>query len=268
MILVLGGTREGREIAGVLAGHGCRVLATVVSGYGAELITPDPAVEVLVRPLDAGELDRLLAERDIRLIIDATHPYARVITETAWEAAQSKGIPYVRYERPPVTAGDEGSSPVKDAGRNSRLYRAGDYKEAAQLAVSFGETVFLTIGSRNLEPFIRAGRLSGKRIVARVLPDAGVLVQCAALGILPQDIIALQGPFSLEMNMAMFREYKADVLVTKDSGSTGGTDTKLAAAAALEIPVVMVARPDYPGIPVTDRIDEILRQADKISRIK
>lgn len=255
MILVLGGTREGREIAGRLAGQGYKILVTVVSGYGAELLPPDPAMEVLVRPLDAGELDRVLAERDIRLIVDATHPYARVITETAWSAAQAKGIPYIRYERPQAAAGTD-----KDLG----LYLAGDYEEAAETAAGLGETIFLTIGSRNLAPFVQVARRSGKKIAARVLPDAAVLAQCAELGMSPKEIIAVQGPFSREMNLAMFREYKADVLVTKDSGSTGGTDTKLAAAAVLNLPVVMVVRPDYSGIPVTDRIEEILQQALKI----
>lgn len=259
MILVLGGTSEGREIAGILAQQGYKILVTVVSGYGAEMLPSDPAVEVLVRPLDAGELDRLLTERDIGLVVDATHPYARMITATGWAAAKAKGIPYIRYERPQAPAG---------TGGGTKLYPVRDYDEAAETAVGLGETIFLTIGSRNLAPFVRTGRRAAKRIVARVLPDAAVLKQCAALGMAPKEIIAVQGPFSLEMNLAMFREYGADVLVTKDSGSTGGTDTKLAAAARMNIPVVMVARPDYPGIPVTDRIEEILQQAGKIIIIK
>lgn len=253
MILVLAGTLEGREIAGVLAAEGFKVLATVVSGYGAEVIPQDLPVEVLVRQLDSVELERLVSEKGIKLIVDATHPYARVITDTAWEVSQKRNVPYIRFERPPVT----------EEIRGDAVFRASGYEEAAELAVSKGNTVFLTIGSRNLEPFIRAGRESRKRIVARVLPDAGVLQQCAALQIPPKDIVAVQGPFSLEMNQAMLREYEAEVLVTKDSGRTGGTDTKIAAALGLKIPVIIVARPDYGELPVTDRIEKILENARK-----
>ncbi len=254
MILVLGGTLEGREIAGALANEGHNVLITVVSGYGAEMIPPVSPVEVLVKRLDAGELERVIHERRVRMIVDATHPYARAITETAWKAANDMGIPYIRYERPPVLTGTA----------NNLIYRAGDYEKAAELAVGLGDTVFLTIGSKNVLPFIRAARECSKRIVARVLPDPEVLEQCLAAGLAPKEIIAVQGPFSCEMNMAMFREYGADVLVTKDSGLTGGTDTKLEAAMELAIPVVMIERPECRGIPALERIDEVISQASKI----
>lgn len=258
MILVLGGTLEGREITGLLAGRGARVLTTVASGYGAEMLSPHIPAEVLVGQLDAGALDRLVTEREVKLIIDATHPYAREITGTAWAVAKRKGIPYIRYERPPADP----------AVNNDRIYRVIDYNEAAAMAARLGETIFLTIGSRNLAPFIRVGREQAKRIVARVLPDAAVLAECTAMGLAPADIIAVQGPFSEAMNLAMFREYKAAVLVTKDSGKTGGTDTKLAAAASLGLPVVIVARPVYPDLPVLDRIADIISQAQSMNLIK
>ncbi len=257
MILVLGGTLEGREIAGVLAGRGARVLTTVASGYGAEMLSPDLAAEVLVGQLDAGAMDRLITEREVKLVIDATHPYAREITGTAWAVAKQKGIPYIRYERPPA-----------DIVNNDGIYRVKNYEEAAAMAVSLGETILLTIGSRNLAPFIRAGQEWNKRIVARVLPDAAVLAECSAMGLAPADIIAVQGPFSEAMNLAMFREYKAAVLVTKDSGKTGGTDTKLAAAASLGLPVIIVARPVYSDLPVLDRIADIISQAQSMNLIK
>jgi len=253
MILILGGTREGREIASSLAARGFGVLVTVVSGYGAEMIPPDVSVEVLVLELDTCKLEQIIDDRNIRLIIDATHPYARVITGIAFKSAGNKGIPFIRYERPPALT-ETGSKicPVKT------------YEEAAELAVSLGDTVFLTIGSKNLRSFIEAGRKADKRVVARVLPDQKVMAQCRELGLPRHDIIALQGPFSMETNLAMFREYKAGVLVTKDSGRTGGTDTKLAAAVALGIPVVIITRPDYQGIPTTADIQEIFRQVEEI----
>lgn len=252
MILILGGTREGREIASSLAARGFGVLVTVVSGYGAEMIPIDVSIEVLVLELDGGKLEQIIDDRNIRLIIDATHPYARVITGIAFKSAGNKGIPFIRYERPPA---------LTETGTGT-VYRAETYDEAAELAVSLGDTIFLTVGSKNLKPFIEAGRRVNKRIVARVLPDVKVMEQCQYFGMPSNDIIAVQGPFSLEMNLTMFREYNAGVLVTKDSGEIGGTDTKLAAAASLGIPAVIIARPDYQGIPTTADIQDIFRQAE------
>lgn len=254
MILILGGTLEGREIAASVAGLGYQVLLTVVSGYGAELVPDGSSVEVLVGRLDASEIAKLVHDRKVKLIIDATHPYAGVISRTAWQVAGEKSVPFIRYERPPVC----------DQSRE-KVFKVDTYEKAAELAVTMGETIFLTIGSKNLEPFIRAGRMRSKRVVSRVLPDAEVLEQCAALGIAARDIIAIQGPFGLELNLAMLKEYQADVLVTKDSGHTGGTDTKLEAAARTGIPVIMVARPDYRGMPLTASIPDILEKVKAVS---
>ena len=63
------------------------------------------------------------------------------------------------------------------------------------------------------------------------------------LGLSPKQIVAMQGPFSQALNREMFRQYRADVIVTKNSGAIGGTDTKIAAAVELGLPVVVIDRP-------------------------
>lgn len=253
MIMVLGGTLEGREIAGMIAAMGRQSLLTVISEYGAGMVTNDPLVEVLTGSLDLSGLRSLLRERKVRLIIDATHPYAGMITAMAWQAAREMQVPFIRYQRPPVA---EQTGYVN-------VYQTHNYEEAADIAKDLGEIIFLTIGSKNLRPFVEMGKKFGRRIIARVLPEARVLTECTALGMSSRDIIAVQGPFSTEMNMAILREYHVGVLVTKDSGKTGGTDTKLEAAARMGIPVVVVGRPDYQGVPVTDSIPEIVEKIRK-----
>jgi len=257
MILVLGGTLEGREIAGTTAGMGIKTLLSVVSGYGAGLVSDDPLVEVLVGSLDDIGIRSLLRERNVRLVIDATHPYAGMVTTMACQAAQEMQVSFIRYQRPPA---------AKRNGQNKK-YPAVSYEEAADIAKNLGETIFLTIGSKNLKTFVEMGSKYGRRIIARVLPDARVLAECAAIGVVSRDIIAIQGPFSSEMNIAMLKEFKANVLVTKDSGKTGGTDTKLEAAECLGIPVVIVGRPDYQGVPSTNMMSDILEEIKKIRKI-
>ena len=254
MILILGGTSEGRAIAAALTGAGYKVLVSVVSGYGRELLDGGSSAEVLVKQLDADALAQLIGDKEIKLVVDATHPYAKEITVNAWTAVGRTGTPYIRYDRPAVE-------------KTGQIHAAENYQEAARLAVKMGDAIFLTIGSKNLAPFVTESKKAGKRIIARVLPEAGVLSQCAQLGIAPGNILAVQGPFSLALNLALLREYQADVLVTKDSGTTGGTDTKLAAAAVLGIPVVMVTRPSTAGLPVTNKIEEILAIARQVNLI-
>ena len=244
MIFVAAGTRDGRELVGYLLEHGERVLASVVSEYGERLLAQyAPCVErgslsVNDRPLDEAGLSECLRAHGIRALVDASHPYAANVSRNAIAACHALDLPYIRYEREAVQADDPW------------IHHAKDYEDAARIASSLlhGGSVFLTTGSRNLAAFTASPYLAGKRIVARVLPTANVLEGCAALGLTPRDIIAMQGPFSQELNEAMLRQCEADVIVTKNSGQIGGSDTKLGASKALGIPVVLVDRPslDYP----------------------
>lgn len=259
MILVLGGTLEGREIAFLLYGKGYDVLLTVVSSHGAAMVPPGTPIEVLVGELDGPSLKQLVLDRQAKVIVDATHPYAAVISENALRVGKDTGIPYIRFERKQAALDVE----------SSRIRRVSDYQDAARLAFGLGNIVFLTIGSKNIVPFITEGRKTEKRVIARVLPDPVVIRQCFDSGLKTKDIIAVQGPFSEEMNAAMLKEYKAEVLVTKDSGSTGGTDTKLAAASRLDLPVILISRPGIGIAPqentlLVEDIDQVLKQISLI----
>ena len=79
------------------------------------------------------------------------------------------------------------------------------------------------------------------------------------MGLTPKQIVAMQGPFSTELNVELFKHAGAEVLVTKNSGKIGGADTKLAAAKILNLPVVMIDRPKifYPNVAKT--FDEVLK---------
>ena len=169
---------------------------------------------------------------------DASHPYAVNVSENAMAAAKALGLPYLRYER---------SLSELDY---DNIHIVHSYEAAAEMAASLGNTIFLTTGSRNLKKFAEAPALQEKTIVARVLPTPDVIAQCIDLGIAPGQIVALQGPFSEALNRELFLRYHADVIVTKNSGDIGGTDTKLAAAKALHLPVVLIDRPkmEYPAV--------------------
>ena len=208
MIIVISGTREGREISSLLA----------AKGYEAVIVT---ATE--------NSLESLLRYRTARIVIDASHPFSGGLSGLAKELCATSGIPYLRFAREEV-----------DLPESSLLFLVYSFEEAAQKAAELGNTVFLTTGSYNLELFLKHPALTGKRIVVRVLPNYRVIEAVQALGVNSRDIVAMQGPFSKDMNRITFKMYNASVIVTKDSGRVGGTDSKISAALGLKIPVVII----------------------------
>ncbi|NPV29448.1 MAG: precorrin-3B C(17)-methyltransferase [Firmicutes bacterium] len=232
-ILVLAGTREGRELAVALAAAGHRVIASAATPYGGELLRR-PGLSVRQGPLDAAGLRELIEAEGVEGILDATHPFALEVTRLAREAACASGISYLRWERPSV------SLPAADP----LVHRARDWEEAAEcLAASGRERVFLAVGVKPLSFFLTHPALQHCRFLVRVLPVPGSLQACLQLGLRPDQIIALQGPGTQKFNEALLEEYRAEILVTKESGAAGGAGEKIAAARARKIPVVVVERP-------------------------
>lgn len=231
MILVLYGTREARELISLLINGGYPVMAAVATEYGGALAGQSGAVEVFTMPPDDVALEKLVIKKKVSLVIDATHPFPGQLSAAAGRVCQKNRIPNIRFER------EETKLPV-----NSLVYPVDSWSEAANKAAELGNTIFLTTGSNNLDLFLKEPAVRGKRIVVRVLPEQKVIKKCQDLGLLPKDIVGLQGPFSLKFNRAIFQAYKTDVIVTRDSGRESGTDTKIAAALALKLPVVLIRR--------------------------
>ncbi|BAF59137.1 precorrin-3B methylase and precorrin-6x reductase [Pelotomaculum thermopropionicum SI] len=258
-ILVLAGTKEGRELAAVLAAAGHRVVASAATPYGGALLR-ETGLAVREGRLDAAGLQKLIEEEGVKGILDATHPFAGEITRLAREAARASGISYLRWERPPA------SLPADDP----LIRRVRDWEEAAECLAALGkERVFLAVGIKPLPFFLNHPALRRCRFLVRVLPVPGSLRACIQLGLQPEQIVALQGPGTQKFNEALLEEYRAEILVTKESGETGGVGEKIAAARARKIPVIVVERPPDPGgegerSTVSSR-EEVLRWADGIA---
>ena len=232
MIWVIAGTLDGRTLAvDIQERTGEDVLVTVVSQYGAELAA-HKGITVHTGRLDQQAMQNLIKEHNVRLLIDASHPYAAVVTATAQEAAKAVGIPFVRFERKEVPL------PEYD-----KLHHVSNEEEAATLAGELGKVVYLTTGSKTMHVFAKSEALQDKEVWTRVLPTAEVLQMMEDLGVSPKYTIAMQGPFSYNMNKVMFQDTKAEVVVMKNSGLVGGSDTKLQAAIDLDVHVIVIDRP-------------------------
>ena len=251
MIFLAAGTADGRALAQELLAAGYQVAASVTSRYGAELLAAcDGKLVINEEPLDEAALIRYAASHDVQVIVDASHPYAVNVSKNAMMAAKKLGIPYLRYERSLTELSGE-------------IHIVHSYEEAASQSSALGRRIFLTTGSHNLKAFTTAPALADAVLIARVLPTAEVLALCEALGLTPAQIVALQGA----LNRELFRRYQAEVIVTKNSGQVGGTDTKLAAAKELGLPVVLIDRPQiaYPHLAHTyGEVLSFLKQQEAI----
>jgi len=112
---------------------------------------------------------------------------------------------------------------------------------------------------RSLEP---------ERVAVRVLPSTSSIEKCLQLGVPASHIIAMQGRFSAEMNLAILQEYRAGAVITKESGETGGLPEKVEAASELGIPVILVERPEVnlKGEVVFGDINDLMDHVLKILR--
>ncbi len=237
MILVLSGTRDGRGIVRFLKNNGFTVLATAVTDYGSELSKGAGADYVASGELDDKEMAGLIRQHNCTAVIDATHPFAAEASKNAMSACRELGVGYLRYEREPAAIP-----------KNPLVHHVGNIEEAAKVASQLGNVIFYTAGSRGLELFLK--QIKRKRVVVRVIPAEEVIKKCLVLGISTGDIIAMQGPFSTELNRAMMEECGSDVLVTKESGKVGGIEEKVRSALSLNIAVVVIERPklNYPSV--------------------
>jgi len=231
MILVVAGTKDGREMAADLVTRGYPVLVSVVSDYGRQLLEQDN-LPVSACPLDSNGFTQLIGQRGLRAVVDISHPYATGVSANVLSACESSGIPYLRYERPAV--------PLP---QYEQLHVVPDAQAAAKAAAALGNVVFLTTGSRTLPVFKNEPLLDDHRLIVRVLPEPQVIAECLALGFTLGEIVAVKGPFSHEFNLALFKEYRSEVIVTKNSGLVGGSDSKFSAAIALGLPLIVIDRP-------------------------
>lgn len=273
-VLIYAGTTEGRELAQELARERIYCDISVATEYGRQIMDEkiSPYICILQGRMTAEQM-RLKCENEQYLaVVDATHPFATEVSVNIRESLKGLDIPYFRLGREKIP-GEEGERQAgeRQAGEQQaeeQNYMARKYfQNTAACVEALKKTegkIFLTTGSKELSAFCREETIR-KRLVVRVLPGMESLQECVRNGLEGRQIIAMQGPFSKEMNLAMIRQYQASVLVTKESGKTGGEDTKLAAAGEVQIPSYIILRPDE-KTHVMD-MDEVLEQLRRLESV-
>ncbi|MBQ8305555.1 MAG: precorrin-6A reductase [Blautia sp.] len=228
-VIVFAGTTEGYDICRFLKKHGIRTCACVATDYGTRSLTENEDLTIRAARLTEEEMHAFFLEEQPELVIDATHPYAAVVTENIREACKDFPERYVRVLR---QEGEHTSDAV--------------YVENTEAAVEYLKNttgnVLLTTGSKELKAYTEVPDYEN-RLYARVLSLPGVMTSCAGLGFEGKHLIGMQGPFSRELNEAMLRQLDCRYLVTKDTGAAGGFQEKIEAAHACGTIPVIIGRP-------------------------
>ena len=248
-ILIFAGTTEGRELSEYLAAAGIAHTLCVATEYGKIVLKEHPCVKVHKGRMDREEMEIYIKNGNFGAVVDATHPYAEVVTQNIRHAMQDMDIPYLRLKRESnVTSSYEKIQYFKDSVSCARALEKTD------------GNILLTTGSKELSVFVKFIDKK-ERLYARVLPGIESLQLCMDCGIAGRQILALQGPFSTQMNEAMLRQYQIKWLVTKASGNAGGYQEKLDAAQNLDIPVFVIG---CPAEQECHTFEEVCGQLEKI----
>ncbi|SPM36394.1 Precorrin-6x reductase [Mycobacterium rhizamassiliense] len=230
-VLLLGGTGEARALAKALHPR-----VDIISSLAGRV--PDPALPV--GPTRIGGfggvkgLTQWLQDNGIDAVVDATHPFAATMTAHAAQACGEAKLPLLVLARP---AWDPGAATVV----------ASDKKAAETVQRQGYSRVFLTTGRSGLNAFQYSDAWFLIRAVTE--PDTEALPPS-------YQLLLSRGPYHYDDELVLLKEHRIDALVTKNSGGDM-TRGKLDAAAALDIPVVMVARPPLPtGVTTVGTVEE------------
>lgn len=253
-ILIFGGTSEGRILTETLASKGYACSVCVATEYGEQVLQQDQVlsesllsrVEIHTGRMDKEQMLTWIREHSFACVIDATHPYAIAVTENIKQAAEECNLPYFRLLR----------SMDENTETDSFVYKVSDLSQAVRYLETQPGSIFLTTGSKEIQTFAE-GISDKSRLYVRMLPNPRLIQQVLDAGIPVSHIFAMQGPFSVEMNLAMLKHSHASFLVSKESGKAGGYEEKLEAARRAGVTPVVLLRPEESGYSMEEMIQRI-----------
>lgn len=242
-ILLFAGTTEGRMLAEFLDKLGVKAYVSTATEYGTESIKEFESIIPISGRMDSETICEFIVTHHIQVVIDATHPFAKIATVHIKEACGQCKISYLRClrEKQPQVADDMGENEVVVA----------SVGEAVEFLKTTKGNIFISTGSKELGQYTQIQHYK-ERCYARVLSTAEAVTESVQLGFQGAHLMAMQGPFSKELNVAMLRFCKADYFVTKESGGPGGFQEKKDAAQETGAALVVIGRPTETGYSIEE----------------
>ena len=262
-ILIFAGTTEGRQLAEYAKQNRIPCIVSTATEYGSELLKEDlgydiPAIandrtlKIICGRMDQQEMEEFFEKEQIGLVIDATHPFAVLVTENIRLACENCGTEYVRCLRD----SEDKVSEEKVPGQAGTVICVESIDAAVDYLERTHGNILITTGSKELKKYTRLTEYK-ERCYARVLSVLPSVTQSIELGFSGNHLIAMQGPFSLEMNLALIHQTNASYFVTKESGKNGGFEEKMEAAEKAGAVLVVIGRPREQGLCVEEVCEKI-----------
>lgn len=243
MIWVIGGTKDSRDFIESFPFKE-KLVVTTATEYGGKLLENIEDIKVFCKRLDLEGMNKFIEENNIEKIIDLSHPYAEEVSRNAIESSKVKEIDYIRFERENLVSED-------GVIEFSELDIMIKYLEELE------GNILVTLGSNNLHKFQNIKNKSN--IYFRILPKWEMIKKAEDLGGLPKNIIAMQGPFSKELNVAMMRQLNIKYIVSKKGGNTGGEREKIDSAKEIGAISIMLSRPNVEYPVVFSHIEKLIK---------
>jgi precorrin-6Y C5,15-methyltransferase (decarboxylating) len=252
-ILIFAGTTEGRKLSESLAVSGIAHTLCVATEYGEIVLKENPFMNVHRGRMDEEQIREFIQNGKFEAVVDATHPYADIVTMNIKSAMEGMKIPYLRLKRELRASQNE---------ENVTWFETNE--GCAKALEEIQGNILLTTGSKEIKKFCVSEDVKS-RLFVRVLPGMESLSLCMEQGIKGKQIIAMQGPFTTEMNEAMICQYGISCLVTKQSGTSGGYFEKLEAAKKTGISVFVIG---HPGVDAGYSFHDVCSELEKILQKK
>lgn len=243
MIWVIGGTKDSRDFIESFPFKG-ELIVTTATEYGGKLLEGVKDIKVFCQRLDLNGMSEFIERNSVKKIVDLSHPYAEEVSKTAIECSKLKNIEYVRFERENLSS-EEG------------VIEFSDIDTMIKYLESLSGNILVTLGSNNIHRFEHMKNKSN--IYFRILPKWEMVKKAEEFGILPKNIIAMQGPFSKELNVAMMRQLNIKYIVSKKGGDTGGEREKIESAKEIGAISILLSRPNVEYPIAFSNIDELIQ---------
>lgn len=232
-VCIFGGTTEGRLIAEFLNDYNIKADLFIATEYGEQFIKDLSNVTVHPKRLKKEHMIELFQKNNFNCVVDATHPFAKIVSQNAKEATEYCNIKYYRI--------------IRETVKNEYAMYYDSIEDIVKYLNNFKGNILLTTGSKDLNKFTKVTNFE-ERIFVRILPMESSLKKAIELGYSNRNIICMQGPFSVELNAAMINSINAEFLVTKESSASGGFDEKVMSCDKTNCQCLVLKKPEESGV--------------------
>lgn len=237
-ILLFGGTSEGRELSEYLYNRGFQFCVCVATNYAKDYLSK--GIEIIEGRKTFEDIKELISKGEYTLVLDATHPYADIVTRNIKSACDTLKVKYLRVVRE--------SQPL-----DKICVVVDSVQSAVEYLTSTNGNILLTTGVKNLKDFTTIPNYQ-ERIFARILDNTQSIEETQTLGY--KNIILNSGACDLDTNISHIEKSNAKYLVTKESGSVGGFLEKISACKIRGVIPIVISRPiDVNGLTLKDTIN-------------